>query len=114
MALLDPDDRRDHDIRLRLSAREYLIVLRALKLRNSPSLAAGVRDMVLERAAQTQAKPAPAENEEARQSLPQTNNANKGEVATWTKKKWRCRLMRNAARWWRQKPAGAGSRSMRP
>ncbi|MBK7542799.1 MAG: hypothetical protein IPN66_07000 [Candidatus Competibacteraceae bacterium] len=53
MALLDPDDRRDHDIRVRLSAREYLIVLRALKLRKSPNFAAGVREMVMERAAQS-------------------------------------------------------------
>jgi len=52
MALLDPDDRRDHDMHIRFSAREYLLVLAALKLSGKSSVSAGVREFALERAQQ--------------------------------------------------------------
>ena len=52
MALLDPDDRRDHDLHIRFSAREYLLVLAALKLSGKSSVSAGVREFALERAQQ--------------------------------------------------------------
>lgn len=54
MPLLDPDDRRDLDVHLRLSQREYLIVLKAVKARDSSSFAAGVREMLIEHASQAQ------------------------------------------------------------
>lgn len=51
MPLIDPGDRRDHNIMLRLNAREYLVVLRALKLIKIKTFSGGVRKLVLEKAA---------------------------------------------------------------
>ena len=113
MALLDPDDRHDHDIRVRFSAREYLIVMRAIRLRNSTSFAAGVRELALE-AARFHVIPAPVESEGTVQSLTRPNNTNDGEATGRWRWKPTCRLMRKATRLFWKKPAGAGSPSARP